>query len=165
MCNPCRNLPGLSGISRQSRFGEVAVGYSRILVANDIDEPSSWKNSVPVALVLGKCFGARIALGYVTPDLQLEVKAQWSGLALGRLIETADARLRLISNEVGEGQENATHVATGRVFRGILEIANTIDADLIVLASHRPQMKDFLIGENAERMIRHARPTVMVVRD
>lgn len=139
--------------------------YSSILVAVDINEPSSWEKSVPVALALGKCFGARIALGYVVPDLQLEVEAEWSGLALGRLIETADARLRLLTTEVGEGQEISTHVATGRVFRGILEIASTIEADLIVLASHRPQMKDFLIGENAERVVRHARLSVMVVRD
>ncbi|MES2700112.1 MAG: universal stress protein [Pseudomonadota bacterium] len=47
----------------------------------------------------------------------------------------------------------------------MLEIASTIEADLIVLASHRPQMKDFLIGENAERVVRHARLSVMVVRD
>lgn len=53
----------------------------------------------------------------------------------------------------------------GRVFRGILEIASTIEADLIVLASHRPQMKDFLIGEHAERVVRHARLSFMVVRD
>ena len=80
-------------------------------------------------------------------------------------METADARLRLIARDVGDGQDIATHVATGRVFRGILEIADTVKADLIVLASHRPQMKDFLIGENAERVVRHASLSVMVVRD
>lgn len=139
--------------------------YSSILVAIDINEPSSFEKSVPVALALGKCFGARIALGYVVTDLQLEVEAEWSGLALARLIKTAEARLQLIASEIGEGQHIATHVATGRVFRAILEIADTIDADLIVLASHRPQMKDFLIGENAERIVRHAPLSVMVVRD
>ncbi len=139
--------------------------YSSILVAVDINEPSSWEKSVPVAVTMGKCFGARLALGYVVPELQLEVEAEWSGLALRRLIETAQARLQLIASDIGEGQDMATHVATGRVFRGILEIAETIDADLIVLASHRPQMKDFLIGENAERVVRHASRSVMVVRD
>lgn len=139
--------------------------YSSILVAIDIDQPSSWAKAVPVALALGKCFGASLALGYVVPDIRLEVEAEWSGLALRRLIETAHARLQLIASDVGEGQVIATHVATGRVFRGILEIAGTIDADLIVLSSHRPQMKDFLIGENAERVVRHAPLSVMVVRE
>ena len=138
--------------------------YSVILVAIDINQPSSWEKSVPVALALGKCFGARLALGYVVPDIRMEVEAEWSGLALRRLIDTADARLRLIARNVGDGQDITTHVATGRVFRGTLEIADTIKADLIVLAAHRPQLKDFLIGENAERVVRHTSLSVMVVR-
>lgn len=118
-----------------------------------------------MALAWGKCFGARLALGYVVPDIRLEVEAEWSATALRRLIETADASLRLIARNASDGPDIATHVATGCVFRGILEIADTIKADLIVLASHRPQMKDFLIGQNAERVVRHASLSVMVARD
>jgi nucleotide-binding universal stress UspA family protein len=57
-----------------------------------------------------------------------------------------------------------SHVTTGRVFRGILDVAEQEKADLIVLASHRPDLRDLLIGENAERIVRHARCSVLVVR-
>ena len=82
-----------------------------------------------------------------------------------RILETARARLGLLADELKTDAEIQAHVATGRVFRGILDVAEQEQADLIVLASHRPEMKDFLIGENAERVVRHARCSVMVVRD
>ena len=36
--------------------------------------------------------------------------------------------------------------------------------DLIVMASHRPELKDYLIGPNAARVVRHADCSVQVVR-
>ena len=46
----------------------------------------------------------------------------------------------------------------------IIRIAERAEADLIVLASHRPEMKDYLIGANAASVARHARCSVLVVR-
>jgi universal stress protein F len=43
-------------------------------------------------------------------------------------------------------------------------VAAELPADLIVMAAHRPQPGDFLIGSNAERVSRRARCTVMLVR-
>ena len=139
--------------------------YSSILVAVDLDEPSSWQRSVPLALAIGKCFGAKVGLVHVVSDAILALDAEWSSLALRRILETARARLGLLAEELKADVEIQAHVATGRVFRGILDIAEQERADLIVLASHRPEMKDFLIGENAERVVRHARCSVMVVRN
>ena len=139
--------------------------YSSILVPVDLDEPGSWHKAVPTALAIGRCFGAKVGLVHVVSDVLLAVEAEWSGLALRRILETARARLGLLADELKAGGEISAHVATGRVFRGILDIAEQEQADLIVLASHRPEMKDFLIGANAERVVRHAPCSVMVVRD
>ena len=46
----------------------------------------------------------------------------------------------------------------------ILDLAEKIGADLIVMASHRPELKDYLLGPNAARVVRHAECSVMVVR-
>jgi universal stress protein F len=56
------------------------------------------------------------------------------------------------------------HVAYGSIYREILRVAAEIPADLIVMAAHRPQPGDFLIGSNAERVSRRAGCTVMLVR-
>lgn len=43
--------------------------------------------------------------------------------------------------------------------------ADKLGCDLIVLSSHRPEMRDYLIGPNAARVVRHAKQSVLVVRD
>ncbi len=46
----------------------------------------------------------------------------------------------------------------------ILRVAREIEADLILLAAHRPELKDFLLGPNAARVVRHFDGSVLVVR-
>ena len=139
--------------------------YSSILIAVDLDEPSSWEKSVPTALALSRCFPAKVALVHVVPDSLLALQAQWSGLALREIVESTRIRLAKLADECTEGVEVEKYVATGSVYGGILEAAEHYDTDLIVLASHRPEMKDYLLGANASRVVRHARCSVMVVRD
>ncbi len=38
-------------------------------------------------------------------------------------------------------------------------------AEFIVMASHRPELRDYLIGPNAARVMRHANASVLVVRE
>ena len=139
--------------------------YSSILVPVDLAEPSSWQKALPVAQELARSFGASVTLVHVISDLVLAVEAEWSGLALRRIVETAEARLRNLAAEYAADGSIAAQVATGPVYRGVLEAAAKVGADLIVMASHRPQMKDYLIGENAERVVRHAPCSVLVVRE
>lgn len=139
--------------------------YSSILVAVDLDEPSSWKKSVPAALALGRCFNAKMALVYVVPEATLVLQAQWSAPAVRHILDSARTRLAEWADELVEDARVEKYVASGSVYRGILEAAEHYGSDLIVLASHRPEMKDYLIGANASRVVRHARCSVMVVRD
>ncbi len=46
----------------------------------------------------------------------------------------------------------------------ILRIAREIGADAIVLGSHRPDLRDYLLGSTAARVVRHAQCTVIVER-
>jgi nucleotide-binding universal stress UspA family protein len=56
------------------------------------------------------------------------------------------------------------HVLHGRVYDQIIEAANRVGADVIVMGSHRPELKDYLLGPNAARVVRHATQSVFVVR-
>ena len=46
----------------------------------------------------------------------------------------------------------------------ILDEADERDADLIIIASHHPGIKDYLIGSTASRVVRHADCSVLVNR-
>src|SRR3546814_15658073 len=57
------------------------------------------------------------------------------------------------------------HVVTcGTIYEEILTFARQHSIDLIVMASHRPELSDYLLGPNAARVTRHAACPVMVVR-
>ena len=139
--------------------------YSSILVPVDLEEPSSWAKAVPVGLALANAFGATIALCTVLPDRVAMQKAPWTSLAYQALVNSVEARLALLANELRGETLMDTHVGMGSIGGGILTIAEEVGADLIVLASHRPTMKDWLIGANASRVVRHARCSVFVVRE
>jgi len=56
------------------------------------------------------------------------------------------------------------HVLSGTPKDHILQLADDIHADVIILASHRPSMSTYLLGSNAAAVVRHAKCSVLVVR-
>ena len=56
-------------------------------------------------------------------------------------------------------------VKTGNVYESIIVAAKKIDCDLIIMSAHRPDLKDYLLGPNAARVVRHSDRSVLVVRD
>jgi nucleotide-binding universal stress UspA family protein len=57
-----------------------------------------------------------------------------------------------------------TMLVEGHAATEILAVAEQIGADAIVLGSHRPGFRDYLIGSTAARVVRHAACTVVVER-
>jgi len=57
-----------------------------------------------------------------------------------------------------------THAVAGSPKDQILKLAEMIDADLIIIASHKPDISTYLLGSNAAAVVRHAKCPVLVVR-
>lgn len=80
--------------------------------------------------------------------------------------ETVKHLEKLCKSVLGE-ERNAKirHVvATGKAYQEILKVAETAGSDLIVIGAHKPDLKDYLLGPNAARVIRHCDCSVFVVR-
>lgn len=56
------------------------------------------------------------------------------------------------------------HIKHGTIYKEILETADEIGADLIVMSASRPELADYLLGPNTAKVVRHARQSVLVVR-
>ncbi len=69
-----------------------------------------------------------------------------------------------VGQHVPDGVTVQHVVGYGTVYEEILRVAREIEADLILLAAHRPELKDFLLGPNAARVVRHFDGSVLVVR-
>lgn len=134
--------------------------YQHILVPVSFDDDRNAPQSVNVARDLVADNG-RITL--------LHVMEQVPSYALNYVPEgfheeakkAISASLLDLAN--GETNVNAL-VVEGHSGRTILEWADQNDADLIVIASHRPGLQDYFLGSTASQVVRHAQCSVHVVR-
>jgi nucleotide-binding universal stress UspA family protein len=140
--------------------------YKDILVPIDLNQESSWHKSLPTALAMCRTFGANLNLVTVVPDFGLSAVSQYfpPGTEKKMREEAATHLNQFIAEQVPSEIKTQPIVAEGSVYREILGAAKEISADLIVMASHRPEVSDYLLGANAAKVVRHAGCSVMVVR-
>lgn len=140
--------------------------YKHILLTVDLSDENSWRKALPVAVEHCQAFGATLHLLNVVPDFGMAVVGQFFPEDFAdKAIEQAKTGLHELSaRHVPAGVAVQHIVAYGTIYDQILATAKKIDADLIVMASHRPELADYLIGPNAARVVRHADRSVLVVR-
>ena len=140
--------------------------YKDILLAVDLGHAETQGNAVSTALEYAKAFGARLHLITVVPDFGMSIVGSFfpSGYEQ-KALEQARAALHAFTAERIPADLQVQHiVGHGTIYQEILRGAETVGADLIVMASHRPELEDYLLGPNAARVVRHATTSVLVVR-
>lgn len=139
--------------------------FKSILVPIDLAQESSWRFAIPEAIELAKAGSGRLTAMTVVRDM----KSIFEGVALPFQLEraVADARIELAAI-VGKFRTDATmieqEVRFGSIGREVLAAAKGRACDLIVMASHRPEVLDHLIGPNAAHVAQHAFCSVLVLR-
>jgi nucleotide-binding universal stress UspA family protein len=79
--------------------------------------------------------------------------------------ETAEEALSIVARESGIAPNRISYVVRqGGIYHEVLEEANAVKADLIVMTSHRPAMRTYFLGSNAGHVVRYAKCSVLVVR-
>jgi universal stress protein F len=149
--------------------------FKTILVPIDLTHKSSYIRILPAAAEEARHHGAQLYVMTVVPDITSGVDwryairgAQEGSEAYSRkeLIKQAEERIKaLIKEHVPAGVAFKILVKHGTIFKEILDAAEEIKTNLIIMAAHRPALKDYLLGSNASRVVRHAHCSVMVIRD
>ena len=141
--------------------------FKHVLLSVDLEHDSSWIKALPLALDLCKSCGATLHVLTVVPDFGMSIVGQYFPTDFEEEVgDKVLARLKDFVAEKVPGDLSVQHiVGRGSVYEVILDMAETVEADLIVMASHRPELQDFLLGPNASRVVRHAKCSVMVVRE
>ncbi len=141
--------------------------YKNILLTVDLTEESSWKKALPTAVEYCQCAGATLHVLSVVPDFGMTVVAQFfpKGHEDKTLEEARKELAKLCAEGVPDGVPVKPIVAYGTIYEQIISVAESIKADLIVMAAHRPALEDYLLGPNAARVVRHSSCSVLVVRE
>lgn len=142
--------------------------YKQVLLPIDLAEESSWRKALPAAIACAKAFGAELHIVTVMPDLKMPLVAGYFPEDFETKAHAeVEKRLHAFVAEQVPAEIRASHavLSGGTIYERILGAAKEMSADLIVMAAYRPDLKDYLLGPNAARVVRHARQSVLVVRE
>ncbi|MAF94592.1 MAG: universal stress protein UspA [Rhodospirillaceae bacterium] len=141
--------------------------YKKILLTVDLNEDVSWKKALPTAVEFAKIFGAGLHVVTVLPDFGMPVVRGFFPDDFQEKAQTdVEDKLAAFCDEHIASETGAHSVVRfGNVYEEILKLADEIACDLIVIGAPRPELKDYLLGPNAARVVRHASCSVLVVRE
>lgn len=139
--------------------------FQTILLPVDLSSEASWEHALPAALKLANP-DTELHVISVVPDFGLSVVGSYfdQGFEERALREVGDKLADWVRAHLPDWVDVHPHVLHGRVYDRILEAAERLRVDTIVMASHTPALSDYLLGPNAARVVRHARCSVLVVR-
>jgi nucleotide-binding universal stress UspA family protein len=139
--------------------------YRRILVPIDLADVDLAKPAVATAVMMARESNGSVRLinvlpvtpvmlaEYVPPDFEAQQRA------------SAEEAINIVAKETGLPPDRVSAIVRqGGVDREILDEAKGINADLIVMSSHRTGMRTYFLGSNAGHVVRYATCSVLVVR-
>ncbi len=138
-----------------------------IVLAVDVNDPKGAERPAERALELAKAQGASLHVMNVVPDFGMAVVGVFFTKDHNKqMLEEANKALTQWADGRFEGVAKVTlSIDQGTVYEQVLKEAESHNADVIVVGAHKSQLKDYLIGPNAARIARHAKQSVLVVRD
>lgn len=135
--------------------------FKKILVPIDLSHEDVGLRMIRRAIALSDD-GAKITLLHVIADIPSYAQ---SYLPEGQLQENlAETKKVLAALAQSSGVDAKTVVRYGSPSPVILDEAEEQGVDLIIIASHHPGIKDYLIGSTASRVVRHADCSVLIDR-
>lgn len=135
--------------------------YKKIVVPVDMSSIEKGEKIIRKAAALLDAGGEIVLLnvvealpGYIAIDLPVD------------LIENAikDGKAKLVELKERTGIQAKVEIRSGPAAREILASAEAHNADLIIVASHTPDFTNYFIGATADRVVRHAKCSVLIDR-
>lgn len=141
--------------------------FSKVLLPVDLNHKASWSTALQRAVEIVEMSKGELHVLSVTPDFGMAIVGEFFPENYEKMmLEKAAEKLQAFADKnIGKKVTTKLHLAHGHVAEKILKSAEDLDIDLIVMASHDPdRIRDFLVGSNAERIVRHSPVSVLITR-
>jgi len=139
--------------------------FKNILVPVDIAEVDIAKLGFDEAVELAKLSGASLRLIHVRSPVPYAMNEYIPAEYYDSDEKSVLKALENIAAKLDLPKDRVTVVSPfGSVYDEVLKEAERMNADLIVVGSHRPNWSTYLIGSNAANIVRHASCSVLVMR-
>lgn len=136
-----------------------------VLMPIDLNDKESWPAALREALLMVGSDGVLHVIS-VLPDFGLAQVSGYFKKDFEKQAITAfgKALTDWINDNVPDSVDVHPHILHGTIYDEILRASKKLAVDVIVMGSHRPAFRDYLLGPNAARVVRHAGCSVYVVR-
>ncbi len=137
------------------------------MLALDLGESSgSNKNAIRTAENLAKNDGAKLHVVTIIPNFSMPIVGGYfpEGFEEKHFAEAKAELKKQIEDDAKDPGSIVRHVVQGSIYQEIMRSADKLDCSLIIIEAHRPDLKDYLLGPNAARVVRHAKQSVYVIR-
>jgi len=138
--------------------------FKTVLIAVDVSEEAEARRILSTAKTLTNDWECALHVISVVPSVGMAIVGSFLSDDFEARSKEA-AHVQLMKALADANLDARTHVLTGKVYDMILAEAEALGADLILVGSHQPELQDFLLGANAARIVRHAKASVLVLRD
>jgi nucleotide-binding universal stress UspA family protein len=139
--------------------------FKTILVPIDLAEVETAQPAIDTAVALAETANGTIRLVHVQSPVPVTyMEFVPPGLDEEQRLAAEQAMAKLAAGIPLLPERVSVAVRLGSVYGEVLQEAEAIGADLIVVGSHRPTMATYLLGSNASTIVRHAKSSVLVVR-
>jgi len=141
--------------------------FKHILLAVDLEHDESWGKALPAAIENAKAFDSILHVMTVVPDFGGSLVSSFfpKNHETKMMEATTNALHEFVKAHIPDDVSVQHIVGYGNAYEEILRVADEVKINLIVMGAHRPRMEDYLLGPNAARVVRHAKCSVLVVRD
>ncbi len=138
--------------------------YKTILVPIDFSHIEKGSKMIERAKYLADTNKSQLTLLNVIPEIPSYVAIEIPSSLHEKVVENAKAGLRDLVRKHDLPSTTRIVVESGNPANVILAYANKENSDLIMVASHQPGLKDYLLGSVAGKVVRHAHCSVLVLR-
>lgn len=141
--------------------------FKNIVIPVDLSDKQSIKVVLPAVLNFVNAFGSKLHLVHIMPDFGMKMVEEylprhWMSDQKEKYNQAFE---EIVKKYIPEGVEITLHIGRGAIYDQIISYSEKTEADLIVLSAVRPQLKDYMLGPNASKIVRHSSISVMVIRD
>ena len=148
---------------------------TKILVPIDLADMPTMEKVLTAAVQQAESSGGHLTVMTVVPDMitgidyRYAIRGETGGSEeydMREIVQEALERLNaVVADRTPSGMQVDTLARHGVVYEQVLNVAEELGVDQIVIGAHRPAVSDFLLGPNTARIVRHANCSVNVIRN
>ncbi len=141
--------------------------FKNIIIPVDLSDKQSLKAVFPPALNFVNAFGSKLHLVHIMPDFGMKLvedylPRHWMSDQKQKYIKQFE---EIVEKYVPTGVSVDYNIGRGAIYDEVIKYSESVSADLIIISAVRPQLRDYMLGPNASKIVRHSSISVMVVRD